>query len=101
MKRKRASSKNDENIVQIGELSFEKRHAGADYNRRCKSDLTDRELINGTACLESTIVFAAREGQIITKSPKCEKVECCGKICTSRMRVKKRKTKKGASVYYY
>ena len=31
MKRKRASSKNDENLVQIGELSFEKRHAGADY----------------------------------------------------------------------
>ena len=79
MKRKRASSKNDENLVQIGELSFEKRHAGADYNLRCKSDLTDRELINGTACLESTIVFAAREGQIITKSPKCEKVEVVGK----------------------
>ena len=64
-------------------------------------ELTDRELINGTACLESTIVFAARKGWIITKSPKCQKVKCCGKICTSRMRVKKKKNKNGASAYYY
>ena len=34
MKRKRTSSKNGENIVQIGDLSFKERHPGADYNLR-------------------------------------------------------------------
>ena len=34
MKRKRTSLKTGENIVQIGDLSFEERHPGADHNLR-------------------------------------------------------------------
>ena len=49
-------------VIQIGDVCFEKSSAGADYNLRLSAELTDRKLINATACIESTIVFAAREG---------------------------------------
>ena len=62
MKRKRTASENEGNYVKVGDLSFETGYPGADYNLRYTSEMTDRKLINGTACLESTIVFAAREG---------------------------------------
>ena len=55
----------------------------ADYDSNWSTTFDDRTLISVTQCWESSILFVARKGQVVSEAPLCNKEECCNKICTS------------------
>ena len=63
--------KEDMRIASIGDLNFPQTCLFANYDIYWCPTFTDRMLINVTACFESTILFAAREGWINSSAPVC------------------------------
>ena len=49
-------------ITSYGDLNFNCDYPGADYNTVWTTNMKERDLYNVTACLESTVLFCAREG---------------------------------------
>ena len=81
-----------DNVIQFNDLHFKNTSFGADYTSICTSKMTDRILHNVTACVESSILFAAREGWICSLAPKCMKQNCHQKDTTSFLTIKKKRT---------
>ena len=79
------------NVFGCGDLLFPLVHLTSDYSTTQSSTLTDRQLINATNTLESTIVFAAKMGWIPSTAPICEKLSCTGKDTSSYLRKKKKR----------
>ena len=48
--------------VGVGDILFRRDVPGADYDSTWTKKFNDRTLINVTACLESVIIFASKEG---------------------------------------
>ena len=65
------------------DLKFPREDPKADYDVIQGPTFTDRMLISATQCWESSLLFAARNGQINSKAPHCKKPECSNKCCTS------------------
>ena len=65
------------------DLKFPRLNPAADYDSTYCDTFNDRTLINVTQCWESSILFAAREGWVDVKAPKCAKNECIDKNNTS------------------
>ena len=51
-----------ETFASFGDLRLPRSCRYADYDSRWSPDFNDRNLIYVTACYESTVLFAAREG---------------------------------------
>ena len=77
------------NQVQVGEIVFTTDFPGADYVSSWSSRFNDRTLINVTACVESVIIFAAKQGWVSPVAPQCSREICKGKNNSSYQRFKK------------
>ena len=53
---------NDSLTAYYGDLHFRRDYPGADYDSVWSPNMKERVLYNVTACLESTVLFCAREG---------------------------------------
>ena len=73
--------KEDLDMASYGDLSFQRSCPFADYDSCWCPTFNDRMLINVTACYESTILFAAREGWINSVAPVCTRASCYGREC--------------------
>ena len=67
----------------VGDLQFPRTCPLADYDSCWVTTFNDRTLINLTACYESTVLFAAREGWISSSAPSCMKESCQGRTNSS------------------
>ena len=79
-KRKR-KHRNDSVSTQLrtksyNDLVFEITCDAADYDSTWSSSITDEKLFKICLTFESTILFAAREGWVCSKSPSCRKASC-------------------------
>ena len=63
-------------VAVFNDLSFPKLCKGADYDTIWRRDLTSSEVYKITACQESAVIFAAREGWVKSTSPICLKPKC-------------------------
>ena len=68
----------------FGDFHFPRSCPLADYDSCWSPTFNDRTLINVTACYESSILFAAREGWINSSAPKCTKLACQTRNPSSR-----------------
>ena len=66
-------------VVVLGDLKFPRSCSYADYDSCWSTTFCDRNLINVTACWESTVMFSAREGWVNCHSPCCTKPSCSNK----------------------
>ena len=87
-KRRLSSSSCPDTQVKIGDIVFKTDLQLADYHSSWSSKFNDRTLINVTACTESVIIFASREGWISSTAPTCQRAECRGKNNTCHQRSK-------------
>ena len=54
--------KESQTFARVGDLKFPKTCSRADYDSRWCPTFHNRSLINVSACFESSVLFAAREG---------------------------------------
>ena len=73
------TAKHSLTISQCGDLIFPNECPYADYDTRWMPTFRDCILYRVTACYESSVLFAAREGWINCNAPLCEKQDCKGK----------------------
>ena len=71
------------NIARCGDLAFPRDCRYADYDSSWTPRFCDRTLIRVTACYESSVLFAAREGWVISVAPFCNKPGCRNKVRSS------------------
>ena len=80
-------------VARFGDLLFPRNCQNADYYSCWTPKFNDRTLIFVTACYESSVLFAAREGWVNSVSPMCTSPKCQGKVRSSYCA--KRSDKKG------
>ena len=97
----RTSPGPESRVMKLHDLHFETTYHGADYTSKCSPKMTDRILHNLTACVESTILFAAREGWISSIAPKCTKDKCYQKDTSSVLAIRKKRSRDGSTKKSY
>ena len=75
-KKRRLDASCANQIAVCNDIRFPKLCSAANYEAIWRSDITESEIYGFTACWESAVMFAAREGWVRSKSPKCSKPEC-------------------------
>ena len=88
-------------VIKFHDIHFEKTFHGADYTSMCSPMMTDRIVHNVTACLESAILFSAREGWIPSLAPKGTKQKCNLKDTSSALAIRKKRSRDGSTKKSY
>lgn len=74
--KKRRTDNSLVNMAVFNDLCFPRTCPGADYDLTWTDSFHDRNIFAITACYESAVLFAAREGWVNATAPVCEHQKC-------------------------